>query len=141
MTSIRNLLQREIFTPKEERLLGIVHVWKGGKKKKNSILCAAVTSERPVQISLVKVKSDRWQYKQSTCWAMEDLMLVDGKDAVKDTAEFDFHLNKVYKWVASSPSEKIAFMTCMWKLNQRYLQNKVKFINISPDILQGKAVS
>ncbi|RXM96759.1 Exocyst complex component 1 [Acipenser ruthenus] len=140
MTSIRNLLQREIFTPKEERLLGIVHVWKGGKKKKNSILCAAVTSELPVQISLVKVKSDRGQYKQSTCWAMEDLMLVDGKDAVKDTAEFDFHLDKVYKWVASSPSEKIAFMTCMWKLNQRYLQNKVKFINISPDILQETQV-
>lgn len=40
MTAIKHALQRDIFTPNDERLLGIVNVCKAGKKKKNCFLCA-----------------------------------------------------------------------------------------------------
>lgn len=40
MTAIKHALQRDIFTPNDERLLCIVNVCKAGKKKKNCFLCA-----------------------------------------------------------------------------------------------------
>lgn len=116
MTAIKHALQRDIFTPNDERLLGIVNVCKAGKKKKNCFLCAtgecrmlrmyrqiftvkhtkivclkliafphSVTTERPVQVKVVKVKkSDKGDfYKRQQTWELRDLTEVDAKDASK----------------------------------------------------------
>lgn len=85
MTAIKHALQRDIFTPNDERLLSIVNVCKAGKKKKNCFLCATVTTERPVQVKVVKVKkSDKGDfYKRQIAWALRDLAVVDAKDAIK----------------------------------------------------------
>uniref|UniRef100_A0A8C3KN84 Exocyst complex component 1 n=1 Tax=Calidris pygmaea TaxID=425635 RepID=A0A8C3KN84_9CHAR len=138
MTAIKHALQRDIFTPNDERLLSIVNVCKAGKKKRNCFLCATVTTERPVQVNVVKVKkSDKGDfYKRQTAWALRDLAVVDAKDAVKENPEFDLHFDKVYKWVASSTVEKHTFISCIWKLNQRYLRKKIDFINVSSQLLE-----
>uniref|UniRef100_A0A8D0HTC4 Exocyst complex component 1 n=1 Tax=Sphenodon punctatus TaxID=8508 RepID=A0A8D0HTC4_SPHPU len=138
MTAIKHALQRDIFTPNDERLLSIVNVCKAGKKKRNCFLCATVTTERPVQVNVVKVKkSDKGDfYKRQTAWALRDLAVVDAKDAVKENPEFDLHFDKVYKWVASSTAEKNTFISCIWKLNQRYLRKKIDFINVSSHLLE-----
>uniref|UniRef100_A0A3B3S7B2 Exocyst complex component 1 n=1 Tax=Paramormyrops kingsleyae TaxID=1676925 RepID=A0A3B3S7B2_9TELE len=138
MTAIKHALQRDIFTPNDERLLGIVNVCKAGKKKKNCFLCATVTTERPVQVKVVKVKkSDKGDfYKRQVAWELRDLTMVDAKDANKENPEFDLHFEKVYKWVASSTAEKNSFISCIWKLNQRYLRKKVEFVNVSSQLLE-----
>ncbi|XP_048386197.1 exocyst complex component 1 isoform X4 [Stegostoma tigrinum] len=143
MTAIKHALQRDIFTPNDERLLSIVNVCKAGKKKKNCFLCATVTTERPVQVNVVKVKkSDKGDfYKRQTAWALRDLAVVDAKDANKENPEFDLHFEKVYKWVASSTAEKNAFISCIWKLNQRYLRKKLEFINVSSQLLEESVPS
>ncbi|KAG7464939.1 hypothetical protein MATL_G00170930 [Megalops atlanticus] len=134
--SLRSTLQREIFSPQQERLLAASIVWKVSRKRKSTILCAAVSSESWGQVALVTVKGVKGHYKLSSRWSASDLSLVDGKDTDKETAEFHLHLDKVYRWVSGSPAEKRAFVTCLWKINQRYLQDRVKFVNISPDILE-----
>ncbi|XP_030347697.1 exocyst complex component 1 isoform X1 [Strigops habroptila] len=138
MTAIKHALQRDIFTPNDERLLSIVNVCKAGKKKRNCFLCATVTTERPVQVNVVKVKkSDKGDfYKRQTAWALRDLAVVDAKDAIKESPEFDLHFDKVYKWVASSTVEKNTFISCIWKLNQRYLRKKIDFTNVSSQLLE-----
>ncbi|XP_061834106.1 exocyst complex component 1 isoform X5 [Nerophis lumbriciformis] len=138
MTAIKHALQRDIFTPNDERLLGIVNVCKAGKKKKNCFLCATVTTERPVQVKVVKVKkSDKGDfYKRQLTWELRDLTEVDAKDASKENPEFDLHFEKVYRWVASSAAEKNSFISCIWKLNQRYLRKKVEFVNVSSQLLE-----
>ncbi|XP_075786509.1 exocyst complex component 1 isoform X4 [Pelodiscus sinensis] len=143
MTAIKHALQRDIFTPNDERLLSIVNVCKAGKKKRNCFLCATVTTERPVQVNVVKVKkSDKGDfYKRQTAWALRDLVVVDAKDAVKENPEFDLHFDKVYKWVASSTAEKNTFISCIWKLNQRYLRKKTDFINVSAQLLEESVPS
>lgn len=50
MTAIKHALQRDIFTPNDERLLGIVNVCKAGKKKKNCFLCATGKDHRIIFI-------------------------------------------------------------------------------------------
>ncbi|TRY57089.1 hypothetical protein DNTS_023974 [Danionella cerebrum] len=143
MTAIKHALQRDIFTPNDERLLSIVNVCKAGKKKKNCFLCATVTTERPVQVKVVKVKkSDKGDfYKRQMAWELRDLMEVDAKDANKENPEFDLHFEKVYRWVASSTAEKNSFISCIWKLNQRYLRKKVEFVNVSPQLLEESVPS
>ncbi|KAM6963455.1 exocyst complex component 1 isoform 3-T3 [Aplochiton taeniatus] len=138
MTAIKHALQRDIFTPNDERLLSIVNVCKAGKKKKNCFLCATVTTERPVQVKVVKVKkSDKGDfYKRQVAWELRDLAEVDAKDASKENPEFDLHFEKVYRWVASSTTEKNSFISCIWKLNQRYLRKKVEFVNVSSQLLE-----
>ena len=56
MTTIKHTLQRQVFLPSEERLVSVVHVTKVGKKKKSSFLCAAVTTEKPIQARIYQVK-------------------------------------------------------------------------------------
>ncbi|XP_035379890.1 exocyst complex component 1 isoform X2 [Electrophorus electricus] len=143
MTAIKHALQRDIFTPNDERLLSIVNVCKAGKKKKNCFLCATVTTERPVQVKVVKVKkSDKGDfYKRQMAWELRDLAEVDAKDANKENPEFDLHFEKVYRWVASSTAEKNSFISCIWKLNQRYLRKKVEFVNVSPQLLEESVPS
>uniref|UniRef100_A0A673GUQ8 Exocyst complex component 1 n=1 Tax=Sinocyclocheilus rhinocerous TaxID=307959 RepID=A0A673GUQ8_9TELE len=143
MTAIKHALQRDIFTPNDERLLSIVNVCKAGKKKKNCFLCATVTTERPVQVKVVKVKkTDKGDfYKRQMAWELRDLTDVDAKDANKENPEFDLHFEKVYRWVASSTAEKNSFISCIWKLNQRYLRKKVEFVNVSPQLFLKKKPS
>ncbi|XP_075895707.1 exocyst complex component 1 isoform X3 [Nelusetta ayraudi] len=138
MTAIKHALQRDIFTPNDERLLCIVNVCKAGKKKKNCFLCATVTTERPVQVKVVKVKkSDKGDfYKRQQTWELRDLTEVDAKDASKENPEFDLHFEKVYRWVASSTAEKNSFISCIWKLNQRYMRKKLEFVNVSSQLLE-----
>ncbi|XP_019646836.1 PREDICTED: exocyst complex component 1-like [Branchiostoma belcheri] len=107
MTAIRHTLQKDVFLPNDERLLGVVHVSKAGKKKKASFLCAAATTEKPVQVSIVNVKkSDKGDtYKRRQTWQLRELKLVDGKD---DT-----------------------------KLCQRYLiKKRPDFVNVNPQLLE-----
>ncbi|XP_073439668.1 exocyst complex component 1 isoform X2 [Dendrobates tinctorius] len=143
MTAIKHALQRDIFTPNDERLLSIVNVCKAGKKKKNCFLCATVTTEGPAQVRVVKVKkSDKGDfYKTQTAWLLKDLSMVDAKDALKESPDFDLHFDKIYKWVASSPAEKNAFISCIWKLNQRYLRKKIDFANVSSQLLEESVPS
>nr|XP_020459217.1 exocyst complex component 1 isoform X4 [Monopterus albus] len=143
MTAIKHALQRDIFTPNDERLLSIVNVCKAGKKKKNCFLCATVTTERPVQVKVVKVKkSDKGDfYKRQQTWELRDLTEVDAKDASKENPEFDLHFEKVYRWLASSTAEKNSFISCIWKLNQRYLRKKLEFVNVSPQLLEESVPS
>uniref|UniRef100_A0A8C6MK17 Exocyst complex component 1 n=1 Tax=Nothobranchius furzeri TaxID=105023 RepID=A0A8C6MK17_NOTFU len=165
MTAIKHALQRDIFTPNDERLLGIVNVCKAGKKKKNCFLCATgmcvkaaeapvknihdkrtffpVTTERPVQVKVVKVKkSDKGDfYKRQQTWELRDLTVVDAKDASKENPEFDLHFEKVYRWLASSTAEKNSFISCIWKLNQRYLRKKLEFVNVNSQLLEESVPS
>lgn len=59
----------------------------------------------------------------------------------QENPEFDLHFEKVYKWVASSTAEKNAFISCIWKLNQRYLRKKIDFVNVSSQLLEESVPS
>ena len=55
MATIRHGLQRDVFDPSEERLVGVLYVTKLGKKKKTSFLCATINKEKPVYATIHQV--------------------------------------------------------------------------------------
>lgn len=143
MAAIRHTLLREVFQPSEERLVGVVHVTKASKKKKISILCAAVSQEKPINVYLYQVKkSDKDVYKKRNAWNLRELKSVDGRHDNKDLAEFDLHFDRVYKWNASNAHEKWAFISCLWKLVCRHLpRQKPSFVNVPSNLLEESILS
>lgn len=102
MAAIRHALQRDVFTARDERLLGVVHVTKNGKSKskKNNFLCLAVTSEQPVQVYICVVKKGSRNdelYKRHIQWSLNDLKKVEAiesKDRFKNLFENLIYLKK-----------------------------------------------
>ncbi|XP_010015884.1 PREDICTED: exocyst complex component 1-like [Nestor notabilis] len=139
MASLWSSLEQDVFNPQKKRLLETVRVWKTGRRKKMSILCLVVDTFRPMQPLLVKVKVDRGeQYKVAYRWPLAELKLVDGKTLDEASLDFDLHLDKVYKWTASSLEEKKAFTRCLWKLSHRFLAGSIAFVNVPSYAAEGK---
>ncbi|XP_008942485.1 PREDICTED: exocyst complex component 1-like [Merops nubicus] len=139
MASLWRSLEKDVFHPQRKRLLETIRVWKTGKKKKMSILCVVVDTFRPTQPFLVKLKVDRGeQYKVACRWSLAELKLVDGKTLHQESPDFDLHLEKVYKWTASSFEEKETFLRCLWKLNHRFLASSVPFLHLPSRAAEGR---
>lgn len=75
MAAIRHIIQKEVFTPLDERMVGIVNVTKPGRKKKSSFLCIAGRrpSYRPgprkKKIHFSRGPSDlAWTHSQGSSW-------------------------------------------------------------------------
>lgn len=65
MAAIRHTLQREIFTPSDEKLLTVCFVSKTYKRKKTSFLCLVTTIDAPGSFILYQVKkNDRNIFKK-----------------------------------------------------------------------------
>lgn len=75
-----------------------------------------------------------WTSKSKSSSFMSPLLSV----VVQENPEFDLHFEKVYRWVASSTAEKNSFISCIWKLNQRYTKKKLEFVNVSSQLLEGE---
>ncbi|KAF5273489.1 hypothetical protein FQA39_LY07506 [Lamprigera yunnana] len=132
MTTIRHTLQQEVFQPNEERLLSICHVGKLFKKKKSSFLCiVSSTSSVPVHVSIVQIKQSDKTYKKKRTWSLLELKVIDGKSEMVDANEFDLHIDKVYRWVASSIQERQLFIITLFKqCSKHLLKDKPIFKNI-----------
>ncbi|KAK3099143.1 hypothetical protein FSP39_000104 [Pinctada imbricata] len=98
----------------------------------------ALSTETPVQARVYEVKkADKGEvYKKKYSWLLRELKVVDGKSSNKETAEFDLHFEKVYKWNASSVADKDSFISCLCKLSQRYLIHKPDFLNVPRHLLE-----
>ncbi|KAL4230853.1 Exocyst complex component 1 [Mactra antiquata] len=143
MTTIKHTLQKDIFLPNDERLVGLVNVTQAGKKKKSSkssFLCAALSTgvdgNTQVHVYQVKKAEKGESFKKKLTWMLRELKIVDGKDKAKEIADFDLHFEKVYKWTASSVDDKDAFISCLWKLSQRHLVQKPEFNNVPARLME-----
>lgn len=137
MAATRHSLQLELFRPNDERLVDVVNVVAATKKKKMSLLCAVVSTDKPVRVTIYQVKSsDKDLYKKKHNWALRDLRLVDGRKP--DSAEFDLHFDKVYKWQARSVQERNDFLRCLYRLCVHYApqQERPHFENVPRTLLE-----
>lgn len=131
MATLSHKLQNEVFHPNDERLLAMCHVGKFLKKKKMSFLCLITTISPPFSVSIVQVKQTDKSFKRKRSWALEELKVVDGKSNAADTEEFDLHIDKVYRWVASNLKERQSFIKTLWQQCSKYvLKDKAVFKNI-----------
>uniref|UniRef100_A0A1X7VCF4 Exocyst complex component Sec3 PIP2-binding N-terminal domain-containing protein n=1 Tax=Amphimedon queenslandica TaxID=400682 RepID=A0A1X7VCF4_AMPQE len=133
--AVRLAIQKEVFTPAEERLLGLAAVSKPGRRKKTSYLCVSVYLSRIKQDDQRKDKQGL--YRRVKKWELSELRLIDGKSADTEVPEFDLHFEKTtFKWVASNVVEKKAFVVCLYRMAHKYLpRNKPEFVHFDEERL------
>ena len=122
MPAIRHTLQREIFTPNDEKILSVCSVRKAYKKKKTSFLCLTSVIDTPGSFFLHQVKkSDKNVFKKKQTWSLVDIRTVDGVGG--NSLDLELHIDKIYKWSVMTAQERQSFVvnlyTCSFNLPQR----------------------
>lgn len=143
MAAIRHSLQKDVFQPLDERLLAVCHVSKLLKKKKISFLCVVTTVKPPYTVTICQVKqNDKNVFKKKRSWPLSDLKIVDGKNTNSDNHEFDIHIDKTYRWLASNLQERQNFFITLWKQCCKHLpKQKPIFRNIPENWISEIALS
>ncbi|XP_011298132.1 exocyst complex component 1 [Fopius arisanus] len=133
MAAIRHTLQREVFTPSDEKLLSVCFVSKAYKKKKTSFLCLATTTDTPGSLLLYQVKkNDKNVFKKKLSWLLTDIQTVDGVN--NDSMDMELHIDKMYKWSATTAQERRTFLSNLYTYSCS-LSQRPEFKNIPKDWL------
>lgn len=133
MAAIKHTLQREIFTPNDEKLLSVCHVSKAYKKKKTSFLCLVSTLDNLESMILYQVKkSDKNVFKKKQSWSLNDVHTIDGVE--NDSMDIEVHIDKIYKWSATNSQERRFFLTSLYTYTFNLPQRPV-FKNVPRDWL------
>ncbi|XP_059845928.1 exocyst complex component 1-like [Hypanus sabinus] len=138
MTSVRKAtLQENVFGPKGERLIHILPI-QVSEENEDYVLCITVTRDKEVHITFLKVLNHglKETFVTQEVWHLDDLTLVDGKDATSDNPHLDLHFQAVYSWEASSTAAKYAFVRSLRKVNNVYLQKDIQFLNFDDDYIK-----
>ncbi|XP_015592051.1 exocyst complex component 1 [Cephus cinctus] len=133
MAAIRHTLQREIFMPNDEKLLSVCYVSKAYKKKKTSFLCLTTTTDTPGVLLLYQVKkNDKNVFKKKQSWPLTDIQTVDS--VTPDSLDLELHIDKVYKWSATTAQERRTFISNLYTYSCS-LPQRPTFKNIPKDWL------
>uniref|UniRef100_A0AAZ3NUX9 Exocyst complex component Sec3 PIP2-binding N-terminal domain-containing protein n=1 Tax=Oncorhynchus tshawytscha TaxID=74940 RepID=A0AAZ3NUX9_ONCTS len=123
--NIQSVINREVFAPRDERILVAVEV-KRRKRKKVPFLPTGGKGEYMTYICL-SGSSNIFLYDihLRSQWSVEQLRQVDGIDPNKDCPEFDLVFDNAFdQWVASSAAEKCIFIQIMYHACQTYWEGK-----------------
>ncbi|XP_015430191.1 PREDICTED: exocyst complex component 1 [Dufourea novaeangliae] len=133
MAAIRHTLQREVFTPSDEKLLSVCYVSKAYKKKKMSFLCLTTTTDTPPSLLLYQVKkNDKNIFKKKQSWSLSDIQIVDG--VKNDSMDIELHIDKVYKWSVTTAQERRTFLSNLYTYSCSVAQ-RPQFKNIPKEWL------
>ncbi|KOX67727.1 Exocyst complex component 1 [Melipona quadrifasciata] len=133
MAAIRHTLQREVFTPSDEKLLSVCYVSKAYKKKKMSFLCLTTTTDLPSSLVLYQVKkNDKNIFKKKQSWPLSDIQIVDG--IKNDSMDIELHIDKIYKWSVTTIQERRTFISNLYTYSCNLAQ-RPQFKNIPKELL------
>ncbi|XP_022626021.1 exocyst complex component 1-like isoform X3 [Seriola dumerili] len=136
--NIQSAINKDVFIPRDERLLVAVEVRRRKRKRMSflptgakgdyaTFICVSVTNTRPHQLLITKVKQfgGSSSFTRRSQWTVEQLRQVNGINQNKDSPEFDLVFdNAVDQWVASSSAEKCIFVQILFHACQTYWDGK-----------------
>ncbi|XP_026858216.2 syntaxin-binding protein 6 [Electrophorus electricus] len=153
--SAKSAINKEIFTPHDERMLAAVQVKRRTKKKLpflatggqgdySTFICLSVTNRKPTQVSITKVKQFEGSssFIRRSQWTLDQLRQVNGIDPNRDGPEFDLMFENAFdQWVASSAGDKCMFVQVLHHTCQRYsADRKPEFVNCQSKLLGGNSI-
>ncbi|XP_061415158.1 syntaxin-binding protein 6-like isoform X3 [Lethenteron reissneri] len=152
--SAKSVLNKEVFAPNDERMLGAVQVRRrtrkripflatGGQGDYTTYICLSVTNKKPLQGYITKVKRFEGvsSFVRRSQWTLDQLRQVNGVDGVRDCPEFDLLFDNAHdQWVAGTAAEKGSFLQSLHHTCQRHLAQRLQpdFLNCPSRILVGE---
>ncbi|ELR54044.1 Exocyst complex component 1 [Bos mutus] len=101
-----------------------------------------MTKNEEVKIIMVKhyrIGLDE-KYEVTKKWSLNDLQMIDGKEADTDNPFFDLHFKKVYSLEAYSCASKYAFARTVNKLNHAYLKKDLQIVNFDSTYINDDSI-
>lgn len=138
--NIQSAISREIFVPKDEKLLVAIEVRRrmkrtglsflnaSRKRDYSTFLCLSVANSQPAQVLITKIKRypATRQFAKRSQWSVEQLRQVNGINPDKDTPEFDLVFDRSSdQWVAGSTAEKCMFVQVLYHACQNFWEAKL----------------
>ncbi|XP_038625051.1 exocyst complex component 1-like [Tachyglossus aculeatus] len=126
---VKEDLKKKLFKPLSQRLYEFIEIEFSTQDR--YYLCVSVTKSDEVKIIMVK----NWRlgldekYEIAKNWSLNDLEMIDGKEADADNPFFDLHFKKVYSLEAYSCASKYSFARTVNKLNHAYLKKDLRIVN------------
>ncbi|XP_059908685.1 syntaxin-binding protein 6 isoform X1 [Gadus macrocephalus] len=148
--SSKSTINKEVFTPNDEKMLAAVQVKRRTKKKipflatggqgdYMTFICLSVTNRKPSQLSITKVKQfvGSSAFTKRSMWTIDQLQQINGIDPNRDCPEFDLTFDNAFdQWAASSAGEKCTFVQILHHTCQRYTPNKKpEFVNCQAKLM------
>ncbi|XP_061602670.1 syntaxin binding protein 6 (amisyn), like isoform X2 [Cololabis saira] len=132
--NVQSAINRELFVPRDERMLVAVEVRRRTKKRMSflpagskgdyaTFICVSVSNTRPQQLFITKVKRfvGSPSFTRRSQWTVEQLRKVNGINPNKDSPEFDLVFdNAADQWVAGSSAEKCIFIQILYHACQTH---------------------
>ncbi|XP_029900139.1 syntaxin-binding protein 6 isoform X2 [Myripristis murdjan] len=153
--SAKSAINKEVFTPHDEKMLAAVQVKRRTKKKipflatggqgdYMTFICLSVTNKKPSHVSITKVKQFQGSsaFVKRSQWTIDQLRQVNGIDPNRDCPEFDLMFDNAFdQWVAGSAGEKCTFVQILHHTCQRYSSpRKPEFVNCQSKLLGGNSI-
>ncbi|XP_030630957.1 syntaxin-binding protein 6 [Chanos chanos] len=153
--SAKSAINKEVFTPQDEKMLVAVQVKRRTKKKIPFLatggqgdyvtyICLSVTNKKPSQVSITKVKQFEGSssFVRRSQWSIDQLRQVNGIDPNRDCPEFDLMFDNAFdQWVAGSAGEKCTFVQVLHHTCQRHsTDRKPEFVNCQSKLLGGNSI-
>ncbi|XP_062379547.1 syntaxin-binding protein 6 [Sardina pilchardus] len=152
---IKTAINREIFTPHDEKMLVAVQVKRrtkkripflatGGQGDYSTFICISKTKKKPFHVSITKVKKFEGStaFVRRSQWSIDQLRQINGIDPNRDSAEFDLTFDTAFdQWVASSSGEKGIFVQVLHTTCQQHCsERKPEFVNCQAHLLRGNSI-
>ncbi|XDA77553.1 hypothetical protein R6Z07F_007685 [Ovis aries] len=137
---VKEDLEKKLFKPLSQNLYEFIEIEFSVQDR--YYLCVSVTKNDEVKIIMVKhyrIGLDE-KYEVTKKWSLNDLQMIDGKEADTDNPFFDLHFKKVYSLEAYSCASKYAFARTVNKLNHAYLKKDLQIVNFDSTYINDDSI-
>ncbi|XP_013373936.1 PREDICTED: uncharacterized protein LOC102009124 [Chinchilla lanigera] len=137
---VKEDLEKKLFKPLSQNLYEFIEIEFSVQDR--YYLCVSVTKNEEVKIIMVKhyrIGLDE-KYEVTKKWSLNDLQMIDGKEADTDNPFFDLHFKKVYSLEAYSCASKYAFARTVNKLNHAYLKKDLQIVNFDSTYINDDSI-
>ncbi|XP_076874620.1 exocyst complex component 1-like [Brachyhypopomus gauderio] len=148
---LREEMQRVLFRPEKHRLVEFIEIEEEARGR--HFLCVSVSKSKEVQISVVRCQKARHSgckksrrigledsYVKTEVWALQELMLLDGRDADTDDPCFVMHFGTVRPVTAVSCAAKYTMARCLVALGDRHKHTELRLQNFDWTYVQPTSI-
>uniref|UniRef100_A0A673I0C6 Exocyst complex component 1-like n=1 Tax=Sinocyclocheilus rhinocerous TaxID=307959 RepID=A0A673I0C6_9TELE len=134
---LREEMDRVLFRPEEQKLEEFIEIEE--QQQGRHFLCVSSKKNRLLSILCMFIGGDD-SYEKTEIWALEDLLILDGRDPDTDDPCFLMHFDTVRSVRAVSCAAKYTLARCLLSLSRKYHHTALKLKNFDWPYIQPTAV-
>ncbi|XP_067261480.1 exocyst complex component 1-like isoform X2 [Chanodichthys erythropterus] len=135
---LREEMDRVLFRPERQKLVEFIEIEE--LQQGRHFLCVSISKDKEVQISVLQHYGLEDSYEKTEIWALEDLLILDGRDPDIDDPCFLMYFDSVRSVRAVSCAAKYTLARCLLALSRKHHHTALKLENFDWTYIQPTAM-